>query len=319
MNSEGNRPMRILCIGECMAELAPLDIAGDFRLGYAGDTFNTAWYLHHLRRDLPVSYFSAVGQDSISEDMLRFMQESGICTEHVARRAGRSIGLYLISLYDGERSFSYWRDFSAARLLADDAQALTRGMDSADVIYFSGITLAILDTEARARLLTALTEARKGGKQIAFDPNLRPRLWATECEMKTAIRQGAQVSDLVLPSFEDEGGHFHDADPAATARRYADAGATCVIVKNGADAVHFLQDDASGEVAISPASQIVDTTSAGDSFNAGLLATLDLDLSLPDRITMASSVARHVVGGKGALVRLDDALRGPFSANRPTR
>ena len=37
--------MRVLAIGECMAELAPSDTDGDFRLGFAGDTFNTAWYL----------------------------------------------------------------------------------------------------------------------------------------------------------------------------------------------------------------------------------------------------------------------------------
>ncbi len=111
-----------------MAELAPLETPGDFRLGFAGDTFNTAWYLRHLCPDLRVSYLSAEGSDRISEDMLRFMAGAGIDTAHVARHPGHSVGMYMISLDKGERSFSYWRNTSAARLLAGDETALTKAM-----------------------------------------------------------------------------------------------------------------------------------------------------------------------------------------------
>ena len=57
--------------------------------------------------------------------------------------------------------------------------------------------------------------------------------------MTTTIMNGARISDLVLPSFEDEAHWFGDANPDATAQRYLDAGAATVIVKNGADPVHL--------------------------------------------------------------------------------
>ena len=298
-------PPRFLAIGECMAELAPLEMAGDYRLGYAGDTFNTAWYLRRLRSDIDVAYFSAVGTDDLSTDMIRFMDSEGVRTKFIARLPGKSVGLYMISLNDGERSFSYWRDNSAARLLADDVEAFATAVDSSKVIYFSGITLAILADDARNTLVNILNKARAKGCTIVFDPNLRSRLWPDADAMRHAIIRGGEVSDIVLPSFEDEETHFGDANPLSTVERYARIGATCVIVKNGRDPVHFLHNGETGTSPVAPVAQIVDTTSAGDSFNAGFLATLGTPLSIGERIAMANSVAGQVVGGKGALVPLD--------------
>ena len=119
---------KILAIGECMAELAPSDAAGGYRLGFAGDTFNTAWYLARLAPDLSVSYFTAVGQDKLSQDLLAFMHDSRIDAAQVREIADRTIGLYLISLDNGERSFSYWRGQSAARHMTEDAQAMAKAL-----------------------------------------------------------------------------------------------------------------------------------------------------------------------------------------------
>ena len=145
----------LLCIGECMVEMAPQE-GGLFAMGFAGDTFNTAWYARRaLPADWAVEYFTAVGRDDVSDRMLGFMAEGGVGTGHVQRRDDRTVGLYMISLRDGERSFSYWRSVSAARTLADDPAALDRALDGQRMAYFSGISIAILEPSARARLLAA--------------------------------------------------------------------------------------------------------------------------------------------------------------------
>ncbi|WP_371807924.1 PfkB family carbohydrate kinase [Ruegeria sp. HKCCA0235A] len=139
--------MRILAIGECMAEMAPTDAPSTYQMGFAGDTFNTAWYLAQLTPETPLSYFTAVGDDAISSRMLGAMRESGVNTQQVRIVPNRSVGLYLITLNNGERSFTYWRGQSAARLLTQDKQALAHAMTQSDLIYFSGVTLAILNPE----------------------------------------------------------------------------------------------------------------------------------------------------------------------------
>ncbi len=296
--------LRFLAIGECMIEMVPGNGPGTFQMGFAGDTFNTAWYMRALRPDIATQYFTQVGTDAVSDAMLAKMADAGIDTAHVARSANSTVGLYMISLNNGERSFSYWRSQSAARQLANDPQALAEAMASADLIYLSGITVAILNAAGRDALLNAVQTARRNGKTVAFDSNLRPRLWESAADMTATIMRFAGACDIVLPSFDDEAVYFGDATIEDTLARYRNAGATTVVVKNGGGSVRYWHADVDGTVTPPPVISIIDTTSAGDSFNAGFFAGLDKPLSMPDRILAASRVAGQVIASKGALVQL---------------
>lgn len=293
---------RFTSMGECMVELAPGAQPDDLKLGFAGDTFNTAWYVRSLAQNCKSRFVSRIGTDAVSDRMLAMMRQAGVETDHILRSKDRSVGLYLISLQDGERSFSYWRDSSAARLLACDPGVLAAAMKNSDVIYFTGITLAILDDAGRQNLLDAVRTARAAGQTIVFDSNLRPRLWACASTMQEIVMQAASVSDVVLPSYDDEVVHFGDTTPDATLDRYRGAGATTVVVKNGVGKITYLRNGATGTVRPQPVAKVVDTTSAGDSFNAGFLVGLQQGKPTEDAIRFASKVAGHVIGHKGALV-----------------
>jgi 2-dehydro-3-deoxygluconokinase len=89
---------------------------GLLRKGFAGDTLNTAWYARAcFPSDWSIDYFTAVGDDPMSNEMLAMMDGAGIGTSQILRIAGKTPGLYLITLKDGERTFSYWRDTAAAK------------------------------------------------------------------------------------------------------------------------------------------------------------------------------------------------------------
>jgi 2-dehydro-3-deoxygluconokinase len=294
---------RVVSIGECMVEMRPAAEPGLFRMGFAGDTFNTAWYIRRrLPADWQVDYLSAIGTDGVSATMATFMEDAGIGTSHLARLPDATVGLYLIELKNGERSFAYWRGQSAARRLAEDDARLRAALDGAALAYFSGITLAILPLPDRARLLAALADYRAQGGRVAFDPNLRPRLWSSPAAMTEALTDAARMADIALPSFEDDASAFGDADPEATARRYADLGVREVIVKNGAGRMAALADGAWHRHDPVPAPEVVDTTAAGDSFNAGYLAARLTGRPVADALAAGSALAARVVGGRGALV-----------------
>ncbi len=291
---------RFLAIGECMVEMAPAD-DGRYIMGFAGDTFNTAWYMRRLAGPgTEVAYLSAIGDDAISARMEDFMRTAGIVPE-LSVRPGRTVGLYLISLENGERSFSYWRNSSAARSLAEDLGPLP-GVGEADIAFFSGITMAILPDAGRRRLLDRLAEARERGVRVVFDPNLRPRLWSDGEEMRHWITQAARVGDIVLPSFDDEAGHFGDADPAATAARYADLGAGLVVVKNGDGPALVREGEETVEIAPHRVDTVVDTTAAGDSFNAGFLNALAGGEDAPAAARAGCALSARVIRNRGALV-----------------
>ena len=138
---------------------------------------NAAVYLKRAAPEAEVAYVTALGTDPLSERMLAFFADEGLDTGLVERRADRVPGLYAISLdAKGERSFTYWRDSSAARtLFLPPAEVTPDRLAGFDLVYLSGITLAILAPEARAalaRLPRRATGARGG--RVAFDFELSP-------------------------------------------------------------------------------------------------------------------------------------------------
>ncbi|MBL1435712.1 MAG: sugar kinase [Rhodobacteraceae bacterium] len=301
------RSQKILCIGECMVEIASGE-GKNCTKGFAGDTFNTAWY---LRRALPaawdVSYFTAIGDDTASEEMRAFMQAAGVNTADIIKVPGKTVGLYMIHLQNGERSFSYWRESAAARMLANDETRLRAAMRTAGTLYFSGITVAILDPQGRRNLLAAVKNARENGATVVFDSNLRPRLWENESTMKKEIMRAAAVSDIVLPSFEDEADYFKDACLQDTVARYHAAGASLVVVKNGGGEILASKFGADTcvqlpEIIAAP----VDTTAAGDAFNAGFLSAYLLDQDLAAALKAGSALSARVISQRGALVENTD-------------
>ena len=100
--------------------------------------------------------------------MLAFLKANGVGTRFIKEVSDRTVGLYLITLTGAERNFTYWRSASAARLLAEDKEALAAAFSQADAIYFSGITLAILSPAHRRNLLSVLQEMELPGVTIAF-------------------------------------------------------------------------------------------------------------------------------------------------------
>lgn len=303
--------MRVVCIGECMVEFARQD-DGLWRQGFAGDTLNVAWALRALLpTSASVDYLTRVGRDALSDAMVAMIAGAGIGTAHVGRDDTRTVGLYTIETdARGERSFAYWRGASAAKRLAEDAEALGAALQGADLVYVSGITLAILSPEDRARLMTILGAGTARGFRVAFDPNIRPRLWEDMATARVAIMAMAARADSVLPTHDDEAMAFGDANAEATRARYRALGVREVIVKDGTRPTLWALDGATGggeagAVPVMPASRVIDTTGAGDSFNGGYLAARLSGASPEAAIAQAQLVSARVVGHRGALLPFD--------------
>ena len=293
---------RFVSVGECMIEMSGGD-AGNYRLGYAGDTLNTAWYARaRLPADWDVDYVTALGDDLYSQQMAQFFADNGIGTSHIQKIDGRRPGLYLIHQAEGDRHFTYWRGQSAAKLMAEVPGALVAAFEGADIAYFSGISLAILNARGRGKLMKAIHLARQAGARVAFDPNERPALWTSAKVMGSTITAAATIADIVLPTFPDEAALFGDVSPEAVAERYLSWGAEEVVVKNGAEPAYVAARDAQGWVAPKPGVRSVDPTGAGDSFNGAYLAARAQGLSPMDAAAAAHATAAIVIGHRGALV-----------------
>jgi 2-dehydro-3-deoxygluconokinase len=285
-----------------MIEMA--QASGLWKLGVAGDTLNTAWYFRRSTapHDWSVDYFTRLGTDRYSDRIAGFLDAAGIGTSWIAREPVRQPGLYTNELENGERSVTYWRGQSAARLLADDEQLLGDAIAAADTVYFSGITLAILAPDRRDALLRLVIEARRAGSATVFDSNIRPRLWESAAELRQGITQAAAVSSIALPSFEDDRSLFGDATPRDCARRYAEAGCDEVVVKNAGAEMCVAVSGVTKEIEKLERVEPVDTTGAGDSFNGAYLARRAAGDEPRAAAIFAHALASEVVRHHGALV-----------------
>jgi 2-dehydro-3-deoxygluconokinase len=294
--------MKIAIIGECMVELR-LATPESAHIAYSGDTLNTAVYLSRAGGFEAVNYVTALGNDAFSDKMLKFFEEEGLATDLIERRAGKTPGLYAIETdASGERKFTYWRYNSAARtLFAPEENASLAALAAFDLVYFSGVSLAILGDGARARLLDWAAEHRVRGGKIAFDSNYRPALWPSRDAAAETVERMWRMADIGFPSVDDEMALFGDADEAAVLERLRGWGLRDGALKRGPQGPAALNRNIATET-FAPAERVVDTTAAGDSFNAGWLSAWARGEDGGARLRAGHSLARKVVGFPGAIV-----------------
>lgn len=294
---------RAASIGECMLELSPRD-GGLFALGYGGDTLNTAVYMARL--GVAVDYLTALGDDGFSDKMLAAWRAEGVGTGQVRRLPGRLPGLYLIETdAQGERRFSYWRDRAPARELfaLPETPSVVDAIAGYNLVYLSGISLSLYGAEGRQVLMGALDAARAGGAQLAFDSNYRPRNWPDVATARAAMAEILKRTDIALVSFDDERALWNDDAAIAAARRLATLGPAEVVVKDAADPAVVLVAGASPELVV-PESAVtpVDTTAAGDSFNAAYLAARLNGVAPIEAARAGHRLAAAVIRHPGAII-----------------
>ena len=300
-------------IGECMLELSAFDVDSPMlkTMSFGGDTLNTAIYL--ARSGANVHYFTALGDDIHSNWMIQQWQRAGVHCDYVEQIEGRVPGLYMIDTDEkGERSFCYWRENSPARELFDQAERadkLFEALVQYDLVYLSGVTLSLYSDTALGRLLDFLTSYRQQGGVVAFDSNYREQGWGDKDRAQSVYTDFYQQVDIALPTLDDELDLFTFVGASELHDLLSSFGVTEIVIKLGEQGCLVTAEGGLQAVPAIPVDEVIDTTGAGDSFNAGYLSARISGNTPAVAAQTGHHYAAQVVRQRGAIVPISIGSR----------
>jgi len=299
----------ILCCGEALIDMIPeptVSGASGFVPHCGGAVFNTAIALGRL--GATAGLLSGLSQDMFGQQLTTALTQSGVDTAHVIYSA-RPTTLAFVQLTDGQARYTFMDENSAGRMLtSSDLPAL---QPEVSALYFGGISLAC---EPGADAYAALLAKEGPDRLVMLDPNIRPGFIADAARYRDRLEGMIAQADIVKISDEDLDWIVPGADThPQKSRALLDLGARTVILTQGAQgATAYLRNGTEVHVPARPA-QIVDTVGAGDTFNAGVLASLSqagwlrkdrwADITaaqMNDALTLGAQVAAITVSRAGA-------------------
>jgi 2-dehydro-3-deoxygluconokinase len=289
----------IVSIGEPMVEFNQTDSgAPRYLQGFGGDTSNMV--IAAARSGARSAYVTRLGDDEFGRMFLGLWRSEGVDCSSVAVDPAAHTAVYFVTHGSQGHVFSYLRAGSAASLLspANLPQAI---LARARVVHASGISQAISSSACDA-VLQAFDAARAAGSKVAFDSNLRLKLWPL-ARARAMVTAAASLSDYFFPSLEDAATLSGLQDPQAILDWCHRSGARTVFLKLGADGVIVSDGDRREHLAGHPV-DAVDATGAGDCFCGACLARIAAGDDIVTAARYANAAAALSTTGFGAVAPL---------------
>ena len=299
------RSIDILAIGEAMVEFNQVS-GGDGRTylqGFGGDTSNAL--IAAVRQGAAGGYVTKLGDDEFGRMCLQLWVDEGVDTEGVGIDSAASTGIYFVKHGKAGHTFSYLRAGSAAsRMQPSDVPP--KLIKRARFMHVSGISQAI-SASATDTIFHAMQIARESGVKVAYDPNLRLKLWPLE-RARAIITATIALADYFLPSLDDVRALSGVDDPAAILDWCHRQGARTVVLKLGRDGSIVSDGVRQTPIAAFPV-DAVDATGAGDCFDGSFLARLAAGDDAFSAAQWASAAAALTTTGYGAVAPLPTAAQ----------
>jgi fructokinase len=261
----------IICCGEALIDMLPRQSTlGEAAYApYAGGAiFNTAIALGRL--GIPTGFFTGLSSDMLGDVLRETLAASNVDASFCAI-SGRPTTVAFVKLVNGSATYAFYDEGTAGRMITTDDLPIL-GADC-EALHFGAISLI---PDPCGGTYEALLAREHESRVISLDPNIRPGFIQDKQAHRARILRMAAQSDIIKFSDEDLEWFDMHGDHDTLAQKWLDMGCKLVVITKGADGA----DGYTKDVKVSVPSQrvtVVDTIGAGDTFDAGVLASLKRD------------------------------------------
>ncbi len=288
--------------------------ADTFRADLGGSSANTCAGLVKLGSQ--ASLITSVSDDAVGRFCLNRLRDYGVDTSYIRVLGGE----YRMSLAVYESCIENFQNV-IYRNGAVDFQVTEEDMDRVDFTGFSAVISAgtVFAAEpSRSATFRAFDNARAAGLPIIFDIDYRPYSWPSPDVAAEVLSRAGEASDLIVGNDEEFGFMAGGIDKGfAKAKELAEKPGRIVIYKMGEKGAVTLADGDEIHTGIYPVTA-VKPNGAGDSFMAGLLASVAAGHSLRDAVMRGSACASIVVSQPGCAGAMPTTPElDAFLANHP--
>lgn len=260
----------ILCCGEALIDMLPdQTAAGDacFVPRSGGAIFNTALALGRL--GIEVGMVTGLSTDMFGKQLKRDLVDSQVDVSHIVY-SNRPTTLAFVQIVNGHANYAFYDENTAGRML--EKPEISKISRDTKAMFFGGISLAC---EPCGSSYAALCLEHAKHLPIMLDPNIRPAFIENEAAYRERLTRMLGVVDIVKVSDEDLDWIQNGAiDIFTKAQTLLDHGPTIVILTQGENGAAAFRKGHDPVEIKSPMVDVVDTVGAGDTFNAGFLASL---------------------------------------------
>ena len=293
--------INVCSIGEAMIEISNIKNSL-YNQSFAGDTLNFCNYLD--KKKLNAFFLSAIGKSEINQSLLDFVKSKNISTKYIKKINQFEVGLYLIKNKDnGEKQFFYWRDESAAKHYFNniDFVNLYKELKNFDYIYFSGITLSIIHISKLNNFIKLLKLLKSKKIKIVFDFNIRPSRWNKK-NLNIFLDSVLKFVDICFLSGEDMNYWKNKNNIKSYEQIVRKYKLKHSIFRKNAKFTYVFLNKTRYVFKNKLLKRVVDTSGAGDGFNAAYLSNFIVNNDPVLALKAGSSLGSKIVMKKGAIV-----------------
>ena len=295
-----NKEIDVFTIGELLVDMISNDYDDNFDCNqytkhFGGSPANIAMNIKRLGGNAAIS--SSVGNDGLGDFLINHLKNNNIDTSYI-NKVNNSTSMVLVSKSKSTPVPIFYR---GADYNIDYDDNIDYALKNCKIVHFSCWTIS--QESSRQNIEKVIDKARKNNILIGFDPNYHEMIWEKNHDGLEYIKNLVSKVDIIKPSEVDAERIFGPDTPENQVKKFIDLGAKLVIMTLGKDGA-IVTNGVETLKFKTLATEIVDTTGAGDAFWSGFYTGLTKSYSLKDSLNLGFATSAFKLKHVGAITNL---------------